>query len=118
MWLHIGMVIEMPKLTPDEYALGTALLKAVDLPKYANKATIEDVHYVQLSVTGNSLMVKFKEFEKELPLNKTNVNALVKLLGDVTEDWIGKVVMLLKVPTKNPQSGAQVEGVRIGRVEE
>lgn len=39
-------------------------------------------------------IVYFKGMEKGLVLNKTNANTLASLLGDETDDWIGKQVTL------------------------
>lgn len=88
-------------------------LKAKDLEEITADVTVESVDEEDLPQTGLSIVVKFAEFENKLPLNATNRNALIDLLGDETDAWKGRVVVLVKVPTKNPQTGASVEGIRV-----
>ncbi len=43
-------------------------------------------------------LAKFKEFQKPLVLNSTNIKRLARALGDDTDDWIGKQVVLYVDP--------------------
>ena len=59
--------------------------------------------------------VTFEEFDKSIVLNKTNLVRLGKALGDDTDDWIGKSVVLYV--DDNVQYGAEVvSGLRIRAV--
>lgn len=42
--------------------------------------------------------VLFKEFEKPMVLNATNIKRMSKALGDDTDDWIGKQVVVYVDP--------------------
>ena len=39
-------------------------------------------------------LIRFKEFDKPMVLNRTNISLLGTFLGDDTDDWIGKQVIL------------------------
>lgn len=39
-------------------------------------------------------MIRFKEFDKPMVLNRTNISLLGNFLGDDTDDWIGKQVIM------------------------
>jgi len=41
---------------------------------------------------------KFEEFEKPMVLNSTNIKRMAKALGDDTDDWTGKKVVLYVDP--------------------
>jgi len=108
-------VIRLVKLAPEEYE-SAFILKPSDLPEDIVEVTVEKVYYRELPITGSSLMCKFKEYEKELPLNKTNKKALVSILeSDETDDWLGRKVKLVITPNiRNPRTGQMVESIRVG----
>lgn len=56
--------------------------------------------------------VKFKEFEKPLVLNSTNIKRMAKALGDDTDDWIGGKVILYVDPDIE-YGGKVVGGIRV-----
>lgn len=107
----------MVKLGKDEYE-AKALLKPYSKAKNPTGvknntiAIIEDCTEITLAQTGKTRMLKFKEYEKALPLNKTNKAALVKLFGDDTDDWIDKEVKLIIVMANNPKGG-EAASIRI-----
>lgn len=57
-------------------------------------------------------MVKFKEFSKPMVLNSTNIRTLERLLGDETDDWVGKEVVLY-VDENVSFGGELVGGLRL-----
>jgi hypothetical protein len=56
--------------------------------------------------------VLFKEFPKPMILNKTNIKRLARILGDDTDDWIGKTVTLY-VDHEVEYGGETVGGLRV-----
>lgn len=56
-------------------------------------------------------VVYFNEVGKGLVLNKTNANSISSCLGDDTDDWIGRKVVLY--PTQVQFSGKMVEAIRV-----
>jgi hypothetical protein len=90
------------------------LLKAPDLgDDQTATATIEKVYEEKLPQTGDTIMIKFKTYDKSLALNKTNTKTLVGLFGDETDDWTGKVVTLYKVLVNNPTTKKETESLRV-----
>ena len=57
------------------------------------------------------LVIWLNDTEKGLVLNKTNGNALAEILGDETDDWAGKKIVL-RVEKVNFQ-GKSVPGIRV-----
>lgn len=57
-------------------------------------------------------MVKFAEFQKAMVLNSTNIRTLERLLGEETDDWIGKEVVLY-VDENVSFGGELVGGLRL-----
>ena len=104
----------LTKLSKTEYE--STLLKAGDLEEDIVIVTIENEGMENLPQTGPTRCVRFKEYEKSLPLNKTNTKALVDLLGDETDDWIGKKVKLVKSMAQNPDTGKMQNVIRIGEI--
>jgi len=86
-------------------------LKAKDIND-KKPVTIESIRLATLR-SGETYVVKFKEYEYELPLNKTNLDKLIKIFGDETDEWIGKTVKLYKVIVNNPKTMEEVESIRI-----
>jgi hypothetical protein len=56
----------------------------------------------------NKWMIRFKELPKPMVLNSTNIQALEKCLGEETDNWIGKEVILYVDP--NVSYGGKVTG--------
>jgi hypothetical protein len=53
-------------------------------------------------------VIKFREFERPMVLNSTNIKRLGKALGGDTDDWIGGSVMLYVDP--DVEYGGEVKG--------
>ena len=54
----------------------------------------------------------FEEMEKPLILNTTNSQRIAKFLGEETDDWTGKKIVLFDDPTVS-FGGEEVGGVRV-----
>ena len=103
----------MPKIEAKFYT-GANLLKAIDLEGLKQEATIVSMRKEVLQETGETWLVKFKEYEKELPLNKTNMKALVERFSDEVDKITGNTVLLVKVLAPNPSKGGkETESIRI-----
>ena len=57
-----------------------------------------------------------EEYKRGIILNKTNAKALVRILGDDETLWPGKKVVLITVPTRNPQTGEDCDAIRMQAV--
>jgi hypothetical protein len=68
-------------------------------------ATVAKVEEATLPQTGKTWMIKFKEYKDSLALNKTNIQMMVKLFGDDTDNWIKQQVKLVIVLANNPKGG-------------
>jgi hypothetical protein len=60
-------------------------------------------------------MIRFHEFDKPMVLNRTNIALLGKFLGDDTDDWVGKQVVLYNDETIQFE-GKITGGLRFKRV--
>jgi hypothetical protein len=106
----------MTKLSKDVYEPKN-LLKAKS-KKYPEGVTdgvivtVQKVEEATLPQTGKTWMLKFKEYKDALALNKTNIQMMVKLFGDDTDEWIKKEVMLKVLLVNNPKGGETL-GIRI-----
>lgn len=77
--------------------------------------TIDRVEFAELRSTGNKVEKKpavfFRETDKGLPLNKTNMKLLGGMYGYAHAAWIGKRITVY--PTKAQFGGSTVDAVRI-----
>ena len=74
--------------------------------KYLKQADIEDETIVTISKVGQAnigkedgpvdmkWLIRFKEFDKPMVLNRTNIALLGNFCGDDTDDWLGKQVIV------------------------
>lgn len=70
--------------------------------------TAEEVNFP----SGDTVPVlSFLEVEQKLTLNKTRIKKLVELLGDDTDDWVGKKIALYPVDVQF--NGKTVPGIAI-----
>jgi len=77
---------------------GSSFLKAVDLPKPV-RVRIERVEVGTFSdqKTGDEqlrFVLHFKGAKKSLIVNKTHARAIAGLLGDESDDWAGREIVL------------------------
>lgn len=64
------------------------------------------------------LMLHFEGREKKFSLNVGNLDAMISLYGEQTDDWVGKEINLRTVSANKP-NGEPTIGIRIeGNVEE
>lgn len=72
-------------------------MKAADLDE-DTVVTVAKVGQINLAREGAApdmkWAIRFKEFDKPMVLNKTNIKRLEKALGDETDNWPGKQVVL------------------------
>jgi len=91
-------------------------LKAADLQEKPMPLTIEQVLRDQVRMTNGALtekyILRFKETDKELILNKTNAKAIAKLLREPKAvNWAGSVIVLK--PTTCEAFGEIVDCIRV-----
>lgn len=61
-----------------------------------------------------AINIKINENEYTLGLNKTNRRKLVELLGKNSDNWVGKIVTLVRSEANNPRTLKTVPAIRIG----
>ena len=74
--------------------------------KYLKQGDLEDDTIVTITKVGHAnigkedgpvdmkWLIRFKEFDKPMVLNRTNISLLGTFISDDTDDWIGKQVIL------------------------
>lgn len=60
-------------------------------------ATIKSAEEVNFPSGDTVPVLEFLELEQKLTLNKTRIKKLVEVLGDDTDDWIGKKISIYRV---------------------
>ena len=106
----------MPNITE---MLPSRYLKKTDFTEEGFIVTIKDVAHENLAQEGDApdfkYVMYFKEFEKGLVLNITNINALAKACNsEDTEDWVGKEVIVFLDPNVG-YGGKITGGLRVKR---
>ena len=91
-------------------------LKAADLQEKPMSLTITQVFRDQVRMTNGSItekyVLRFKETDKELILNKTNAKGIAKLLREPKAvNWAGSVIVLK--PTTCEAFGEIVDCIRV-----
>jgi hypothetical protein len=94
-------------------------LKTQDVPEPVI-VTFQDADIANVAKEGDRkderLVVKFKEFDKPMVFNATNMKRTAKALGsDDTDDWIGKK-MVLYTDDEVEYAGEIVGGLRVRAV--
>jgi hypothetical protein len=96
---------------------GHSLLTGSDIPDGTKSITIEIASTREAPDTFSApLIIELKKpiFGKtECAVNKTNLKALAKLLGDDEKEWIGKKVKLDIISVRNPQTGEIVPSLAV-----
>jgi hypothetical protein len=92
------------------------LLHGSDLPKQVMKTKIVSVMVNRAPEEFNSPLIM--EIEPYLEkthwaLNKTNINALITVIGDDWEKWGGYELELTKYLVTNPQTGKETWGLAV-----
>jgi hypothetical protein len=106
--------MKMPNIN-DVYQTNSDHLKANDIP--AGKqvtVTIESIEVQEFeddSGKKNKLVLFFKDKEKSLVLNKTNATTISHVLGDDSDAWIGKNIILFS--TKVSFGDKMVDAIRV-----
>lgn len=84
----------------EEYTRGV-WLKGDDLEEGERTVvTIKSAEEEQFQDGKKQPVLQFLELDQKLSLNKTRVKKCVELLGEDTEEWIGKKISLYPTPTQ------------------
>ena len=91
-------------------------LKAADFQGEPVQLTITEVFRDKVRMVNGSMVekyvIRFREAEKELILNKTNAKAIAKILGDSKAvNWAGSTIVL--IPTTCEAFGEIVDCIRV-----
>ncbi len=85
-------------------------LKAADLQGREIAVVISQVKFEKMDGKDRAVLF-FIGKNKGLMLNKTNINNIVALYGDETNDWNGKEIVLF--PSMVDYQGKSVEAIRV-----
>ncbi len=96
-------------------AFPSKYLKTGDLKGRDVVVTIESVEMINLgNGQGRKLAIQFRGKDKLFIVNKTNANAIAKLLNSgQMENWVGQQITLY--PTETEFQGEPVECIRVRR---
>ena len=76
--------------------------------------TIKEVCDEKVGVSKEEMsVIYFDEYDRGVILNKTNILALVKDLGDDEDTWPGRRIVLTTVPARNPSTGEDIDAIRM-----
>lgn len=107
----------MPSATELVGPGGPGILRAADLPAGMNTFTVTFVSVEHRPELASKLLATTEEEIvpgiSAIGLNKTNIRALVQLLGDDYSQWAGARVTFSRVPTTNPTTGRPGWGIRV-----
>lgn len=94
---------------------GSKFLKALDLNNKEVKVTVSEVKQIEQEKDDGrkvpQLVLSFEGKEKNLGLNKTNLEMMIKFFGAETDEWIGKQIILYVVVT------SMGDGIRVRNAE-
>lgn len=87
-------------------------LKAADLQGKIHKVVIDGLEQKEVGEDKEKMWVlSFRGKDRGLCLNVTNTNMLIDLMGDDTDDWMGKEIQL--GPEKTDFGGKKVDCIRV-----
>jgi hypothetical protein len=88
-------------------------LKAADLSPDGDQVTIRKVTMEEIGEERErKAIMSFDELDKELVVNKTNLNSIAELTSERNSDnWTGHVIKLVRV--RVPFGGKNVEAIRV-----
>lgn len=92
------------------YESESKLLKAADLANREHELTIESVEVIKFT-DGDKLGLRFVGKQKGLALNKTNYSVIATALGDETDLWHGKSIIIY--PTVTDYQGTPTPCIRV-----
>ena len=99
----------------DIYQSSSNFLRAVDLKGQTIPLTISEIgtHVFNEGRPDQKtqIVLSFNGKDKRLGLNATNARTIASLLGDDTDQWIGKQIKIY--PTKTEFGGEMVDCIRI-----
>lgn len=104
----------MPKISE---MLPSSYLKQTDFDENGLIVTIKDIEHKNVARDDEpdemKWILSFREFEKGMVLNSTNINALGKACGsDDTDDWVNKEIVVYVDPNVG-YAGKTTGGLRI-----
>jgi len=85
-------------------------LKAADLKGSSVKCVIESMDIAEFD-NGNKAVLKFKDKDKTLVLNKTNARKIGEYYGEDTDGWMGKEIVVY--PDKTEFNNNMVDCLRV-----
>jgi hypothetical protein len=104
---------EQDEMINRERYAGTAVLRAADLKDNATY-TIDWFQEIKSQLRDRPIQpaVRLNGFEEPLPLNTTNLDALMEAFGENEENWKGKKVLCAIIDVQTPD-GTWTKGVRL-----
>lgn len=73
--------------------------------------TIKSAEEVAFPSGDTTPVLEFLELEQKLTLNKTRVRKLVEILGEDTDEWIGKKISVYRIDVS--YQGKQMPGIAV-----
>jgi len=94
-------------------------LRGQDVPDGQSEVRIKARGFVAMQGVRSPLVLEIDPVGDKhyLPLNKTNIKQLEKLVGGNLQALVGKAVILATYPVNNPSTGQMTKGLYIMRVE-
>ena len=86
-------------------------ISASDLDDTPKLATIKDMTFESMTDGENKPCLWFAEFDKGLILNKTNAKTIAGFLGDETDAWVDRQIVM--IPTVVDYAGKSVDAIRV-----
>jgi hypothetical protein len=87
-----------------------SFLKAADLGGKARRYTIATIGQEEVA-DAQKIVMRFREGDQALVLNKTNASVLQDAWGEEMDDWVGHAVILK--PDKTDFQGKRVDCIRV-----
>lgn len=86
-------------------------LSANDIGDEPHLATITSWEYATMQDGVRKIALNLREFDRPLVLNKTNARNIAAFLGNDTDDWSGKQIVM--VTTLVDYQGSSVDAIRV-----
>ena len=100
----------MPKiLFPSKWLKANVNVKEGDVVKFLNSGEFDKKQEQWVF----KMLVNRTQEEKLFGLNKKNFNAIAKLYGDNSDDWVYKEMKVHIITIESPRTGEEVETIRL-----
>lgn len=105
-------------INADDYA-ANQFLKGSDVPAGTNEVRVRVKQFVKIQNARSPLIVQIEPTlgKEYLPLNKTNIGAIAKIIGKDLRLLINRTLVLIAYPVNNPSTGQMGRGLFVARVE-